>query len=74
MTQLFYDADADTLYLSTGEARQAVLQEAAKDVLLKVNPETGAVVGLLIVNFMAQFHEQPRPIDVPVSIDLHWLK
>lgn len=74
MTQFFYDSDADTLYLSTGEARQAVLQEAAKDVLLKVNPETGAIIGLLILNFMARFRDEQRPIELPIKIDLNWLK
>ncbi len=74
MTQLFYDSDADTLYLSTGEARQAVLQEAAKDVMFKVNPETGAIVGILILNFMSRFHDEQRPIELPVKIDLNWLK
>jgi uncharacterized protein YuzE len=74
MAQLFYDSEADTLYLSTGEARQAVLQEVTKDVLLKVNPETGAVIGLLILNLVAQFRDEQRPIELPVNIDLHWLK
>jgi uncharacterized protein YuzE len=74
MTQLFYDSDADTLYLSTGEARQAVLQEVTKDVMFKVNPETGAIVGILILNFMARFREQPQPIELPINVDLRWLK
>ncbi len=74
MTQLFYDSDADTLYLSTGEAKQAVLQEVAPDVLLKVNPETGAIVGLLMLNFRAHFGDEPRPIDLPINVDLRWRK
>ena len=37
VTQLFYDAEGDVLYLSIGEPRPAVSQELGEDVLLRVD-------------------------------------
>ncbi len=73
VTQLFYDREADVLYLSIGEPRRAVSREIGDDVLLRVDPETNAVVGLTIMNLSSRFSEIESPQSLPVSIDLHEL-
>jgi uncharacterized protein YuzE len=70
-TQLFYDRDADVLYLSIGEPRRAISREVGDDVLLRVDPDTDAVVGLTIMNLSSRFGELESPQSIPVTIDLH---
>jgi len=48
--QIAYDHEADVLYLSIGEPRRALSREIGDDVLLRIDPETGAIVGLTILN------------------------
>ena len=50
MMQLAYDREADVLYLSVGDPRPAVSREIGDDVLLRVDPDSGEVVGLTILN------------------------
>lgn len=71
VTQLFYDRDADVLYLSIGEPRRAISREVGDDVLLRVDPDTDAVVGLTIMNLSSRFGELESPQSIPVTIDLH---
>ena len=73
VTQLFYDHEADVLYLSIGEPRRAIAREVGDDVLLRVDPETEIVVGLTIMNLASRFGEIESPQSLPVSIDLHEL-
>jgi uncharacterized protein YuzE len=67
MMQLMYDQEADVLYLSVGEPRPAISREVGDDVLLRVDPETGAVVGLTILNLSTRALREP----LPIQIDLH---
>lgn len=62
-----YDADADVLYLSVGEPRRAISREIGDDVLLRVDPESGAVVGLTVLNLSTR----GDVATLPLSIDLH---
>lgn len=71
VTQLFYDREADVLYLSIGEPRRAISREIGDDVLLRVDPETDDVVGLTIMNLSSRFGELESPQSIPVTIDLH---
>lgn len=73
VTQIFYDREADVLYLSIGAPRRAVSREIGDDVLLRVDPETDDVVGLTIMNLSSRFGEIDSPQSLPVSIDLHEL-
>jgi len=64
--QLSYDREADVLYLSIGAPRPAVSREVGDDVLLRVDPDTGAVVGLTVLNLSTR-----NDLDsLPVAIDL----
>jgi uncharacterized protein YuzE len=67
MMQLAYDREADVLYLSVGEPRPAVSREVGDDVLLRIDPQTGEVVGLTVLNLSTRNVSEM----VPVVVDLH---
>lgn len=71
VTQLFYDSDADVLYLSIGEPRPAVSQELGDDVLLRVDAQTGEVVGITVLNLSARFGSLHDMQSLPVEMTLH---
>lgn len=67
MMQLAYDQEADVLYLSVGEPRPAISREIGDDVLLRVDPHTGEVVGLTVLNLSTRTISEV----LPISVDLH---
>ncbi|MCI0711281.1 MAG: DUF2283 domain-containing protein [Chloroflexi bacterium] len=69
LMNLSYDAEADVLYLSIGEPRPAISREIGEDILLRLDPTTGAVVGLTIFNLAA--HRDLSAL--PLQIDLREL-
>ncbi len=69
MMQIAYDQETDVLYLSVGEPRPAISQELGDDVLLRVDPETGEIVGLTIMSLSTRSDLQ----SLPVQIDIHSL-
>jgi len=73
VTQLFYDAEGDVLYLSIGEPRPAISQEVGDDVLLRIDPNTGEIVGLTVLNLSSRFGSVQLPQSLPVEIDLRKL-
>ncbi|MEP0763334.1 MAG: DUF2283 domain-containing protein [Chloroflexota bacterium] len=70
VTQLFYDAEGDVLYLSIGEPRPAISQEVGDDVLLRIDPDTGEIVGLTVLNLSSRFGSAQLPQSLPVEMDL----
>ena len=48
---LQYDRNADVCYLSYGEPRPSVCEEADDGVLVRIDPESGQVTGVTIVDF-----------------------
>ncbi len=52
---MFYEKEADVMYLFTEEPPATKTLEVGKDFLLKVNPETGETVGLTILSFSKHF-------------------
>jgi len=64
MMQLEYDQDTDVLYLSVGEPRRAISREVGDDVLLRLDPETGEIVGLTILNLSTRGTLDKLPIQV----------
>jgi len=71
MTELFYDTDGDVLYLSIGTPRPSISQELGNDVLLRVDPETGEVVGLTVLNLASRFGARNEPHTLPIEMALH---
>lgn len=70
MMQLFYDKEGDVLYLSVGDPRPALSEEVGDDVLVRVDRETGEVVGLTVLNFSTRFSSLKSPHILPVEIAL----
>lgn len=64
--QLSYDQATDVLYLSVGQPRRAISREVGDDVLLRIDPDTGAVVGLTILNLSTH----PQLDDLPIQVQL----
>lgn len=69
LMQLAYDQEADVLYLSVGDPRPAISREIGDDVLLRVDAETGQVVGLTVLNLSTRAGLE----QLPVAMDLHAL-
>jgi len=66
LMQIAYDAESDVLYVSVGEPRRAITREMSEDVLLRIDPESGAVVGITILHLSTRSNLE----SLPVQIDL----
>lgn len=62
--QLAYDQEADVLYVSIGDPRPAISRELGDDVLLRVDSETGEVVGLTVLNLSSRDNLSGLPIEI----------
>ena len=49
--QLHYDSEADVLYVSFGSPRVAEGIDLGENTILRVDPDTGEIVGITIINF-----------------------
>ncbi|MBN1963236.1 MAG: DUF2283 domain-containing protein [Anaerolineae bacterium] len=70
LAQLHYDQRSDVLYLSAGEPRAAISREVSDDILLRIDPETGEIVGMTILNLAARFGNLEQPRTLPVHLTL----
>ena len=70
MTTMFYDREADVLYITIGEPKEAISRELENDVLLRVHPETGVVVGMTVLNFISRFSDLAKEQPIPVHMTL----
>ena len=68
---IFYDREADVLYLTIGEPQEAVSKEMGNDVLLRVDPNTEKIVGMTVLNFTSRFSDLAREQRLPVQMELH---
>jgi len=62
--QLSYDLETDVLYLSIGTPRRAISREMGDDVLLRIDPETGAIIGLTVFNFSTRSSLDSLPLHI----------
>jgi uncharacterized protein YuzE len=67
LMQLAYDTEADVLYLSIGEPRRAVSREIGDDVLLRLDPDNGSIIGLTILNLSTRGNLNDLPIKVALQ-------
>ncbi|MBZ0316059.1 MAG: DUF2283 domain-containing protein [Anaerolineae bacterium] len=67
LMQLAYDREADVLYLSVGNPRPAISREIGDDVLLRIDAETGQVVGITVLNLSTRASLE----QLPIAVDLH---
>lgn len=67
LMQIAYDREADVLYLTVGEPRPAISREVGDDVLLRVDAETGEVVGMTILNLSTRDSLEKLPVRVDLQ-------
>ncbi len=67
LMQSGYDRESDVLYLSVGDPRPAISREVGDDVLLRIDPQTGEIVGLTVLNLSTRSSSEV----LPVAVDLH---
>jgi uncharacterized protein YuzE len=57
-----YDAEQDILYLMfSGEAREAIAEEAGDDIFVRFDPDTYEIVDIEFLNFSARLQEAFGP-------------
>jgi len=62
----------DVLDITFGKPRKAVAKELKNDIAVRVDPKSGEIVGILILNFMKRFSLRKRAekIELPVKIKI----
>lgn len=72
VTTFFYDKEGDVLYITIGEPQVAVSREMDNDVLVRIQPDTGKIVGMTVLNFASRFSnlkaEQPLPVHMALTV------
>jgi uncharacterized protein YuzE len=56
----FFDEEGDVLDITFGKPRKAVAKELKNDIAVRVDPKTGEIVGIVILNFMKRFKLKKR--------------
>lgn len=60
------------LDITIGKPRKAVAKELKNDVAVRCDPDTGEIVGIVILNFMKRFRAKKKPekIELPLNISI----
>ena len=68
----FFDEEGDMLDITIGKPRKAVAKELKNDIAIRVDPERGEIVGIVILNFMKRFRlkKKPEKIELPLKITI----
>jgi uncharacterized protein YuzE len=68
----FFDEEGDVLDITIGKPRKAVAKELKNDIAIRVDPETGEIVGIVVLNFMKRFRlkKKPEKIELPLKITI----
>ena len=68
----FFDEEGDVLDITIGKPRKAGARELKDDVAVRCDPETGEIVGIVILNFLKRFKTKRKPekIELPLNISI----
>jgi uncharacterized protein YuzE len=68
----FFDEEGDVLDITIGKPRKAVAKELKNDIAVRCDPETGEIVGIVILNFRKRFEgkKKPEKIELPVKVSI----
>jgi len=68
----FFDEEGDVLDITFGKPRKAVAKELKNDIAVRVDPKSGEVVGIVILNFMKRFRlsKKTERIELPVKVTI----
>jgi len=60
------------LDITFGKPRKAVAKELKNDIAVRVDPKSGEIVGIVILNFMKRFRMRKRTerIELPVKVTI----
>lgn len=64
---LIYDEEADILHIALGTAKEAISIEREDEVFLRVDPDSGELVGLTILSFRDGFLKIRQSIEVSLA-------
>lgn len=64
LLQVAYDRDADALYLSVGDPRPSITRPIGEGVILRLDADTGQVLGLTVLNLSTRADSEPLPVSV----------
>jgi len=60
-----YDKEADVLYISFGEPKEAIAEEVG-NIGVRIDEKTKEIVGLTIIEFLKTFGKKHAPINISV--------
>jgi hypothetical protein len=68
----FFDEEGDMLDITIGKPRKAIAKELKNDMAIRVDPESGEIVGIVMLNFMKRFRlkKKPEKIELPLKITI----
>ncbi len=68
----FFDEESDVLDITIGKPRKAVAKELKNDIAIRCDPETGEIIGIVILNFLKRVktNKKPEQIDLPLNISI----
>lgn len=68
----FFDEEGDVLDITFGEPRKAVARELKNDIAISVDPKTGEIVGIVILNFTRRFKlkKKTERIELPLKVTI----
>lgn len=68
----FFDEEGDVLDITIGKPRKAVAKELKNDIAVRCDPETGEIVGIVILNFRKRFEGKKKPerIELPLHVTI----
>ena len=69
--KIFYDREADVLYITRGDPKHTDYVEYTEDVILRFHPETKELVGFTLIDFSRHFANAESDISLPFNIDFH---
>ena len=68
---VFYDKEADVLYLSQGKPLSDDETSETKDeIVVRKNPKTGAIKGFTILNFLKRAAQKSSTLHLPFQLAL----
>ncbi|HLC71883.1 MAG TPA: DUF2283 domain-containing protein [Candidatus Nanoarchaeia archaeon] len=63
---LDYDEEADVLYFTFGEPKEALTEEMG-NIGVRVNSITHEIVGLTVIDFLSGFKKKRQPLQISVG-------
>ena len=67
--EIFYDREADILYVTCGTPEFTYYVEHSEDVILRLDPETKRLIGFTIIDFSHHFAKQEADITLPFGVE-----